>query len=157
MKNLPYLFFVLSVLFFISCDKSTTPSVVDPVSEQVELPDGFYYLNGTDFKYAVRRKNFRETYVLNPAPIFMSEDFESIVIVPEKNGKFSLDFEIDPLQSHKWEAVLKSPVHYVGYVHNKELRNLIKIKGKNSRDEVFLNCIGTTFQEAENMVTAMLD
>jgi hypothetical protein len=116
----------------------------------IDLADGFYYLNGTDEAYQVRR-NVQNggNYVLNPEPIFSSEDYESIEIIEEENGRFSLSVQVAPLKMYKWEKALNSSVHYIGFVYGNRLGTLLQIKGENARDDVYLYCVGNTEEEAE--------
>ncbi len=148
---------LIALMLFSACDQSGVNRTNISVDDQVDLDDGFYYLNGESMDYAVIRKGHNETYILNPEPIFESEDYETIIVLEEENGKFSLDFNIDELNSSKWADVLRSSVHYIGFVHNKELRGLIKIKGENARDRVFLKCISPEKAEAEEMLRSLMN
>ncbi len=152
---------LLGSLFFlmliVGCNNVEVNSAVNPISEKIGLDNGFYFLNGADAKYRVKRKDKNEVYVLNPYPIFGKNDYEEVGIIAEENGKFSLAVSLKESKSYKWNQVLESVAHYVGYVYNNELRGLIKIKGDNVRDDVFLNCVGDTQKEAENMIMTLLN
>lgn len=146
--NLLVLFSVFfSFIIAVGCNKSAP----EPDPEYINLADGIYYLNGTDENYQVRRKGVKELYQINPNPIFNLADIESIDIIEEENGKFSLSVSLLELLEFKWKAVLKSEVHYVGYIANNNLIGLIKIKGENARDDVYLSCVAKSKEEAETL------
>jgi len=114
-----------------------------------KLEDGLYYLNGTDENHKVIRQNTTENYILNSTPIFDDKDIESIDIVKEENGKYSLDLTLTSLSESKWDDVLNSKSIYIGIVSQNQLKDLIKIKGENARDAPYLYCISDSRETAE--------
>ena len=145
---LKIVFLFALALTILSCSNEGNKKSVDP--RFIDLADGFYYLNGTDTKYMVQRDiEMGGNYMLNPNPIFPNFDFESIDIIKEENSNYSLSFELNDLFENKWAEVLNSNVHYIGFVNDNKLKHLLKIKGKNSSDAVYLNCVSSTKEGAE--------
>jgi len=140
------LFAILLLFTITSCKENT----IEKDEHYIDLADGFYYLNGTDMKYKVIR-NIKNggMYILNPKPIFSHDDYNAIQVVDEGNGNFGLEFDIQGFGQLKWDKVLGSKVHYIGFVYKNKLNGLIKIKGENSTDEVYLNCLSRSKEDAE--------
>jgi len=90
-----------------------------------------------------------ELYFINSEPIFIKSDFESAEVMEEDNGNYGILFKLKPLSFTKWETLLNSKVHYIGFVSNNRIKNLIKLKGENSSSELYISCYTNSREESD--------
>ncbi|MDF1868684.1 MAG: hypothetical protein P1U70_27920 [Saprospiraceae bacterium] len=134
--------------FHQSCDieKSDTPTQ----KEKIDLIDGIYLLNGDRDGVPMVRNNANESYLLNPKPFITSEDYKSVDILEESNGMFSVRINLHEESIHKWKKTIEEyGIHYVGCVENNELITVIKVRGEDKQDDVYLQCFTPDRAEIE--------
>jgi hypothetical protein len=107
-------------------------------------------LNGARDGVPMVRNNASESYLLNPKPFITSEDYKSVDILEESNGMFSARINLHEESIHKWkETIEEYGIHYVGCVLNNELITVIKVRGEDKQDDVYLQCFTPDRAEIE--------
>ncbi|MCR9290648.1 MAG: hypothetical protein NXI23_25020 [Bacteroidetes bacterium] len=65
---------------------------------------------------------------------------------------FSVRINLHEESIHKWtETIEKYGIHYVGCVENNELITVIKVRGEDKQDDVYLQCFTPDRAEIEEL------
>ena len=136
--------------FHQSCntEESDTPTQ----KEKIDLIDGIYLLNGDRDGVPIVRNNTNESYLLNPQPFLKSVDYKSVDILEESNGMYSVRINLHEESNQKWHKTIEEyGIHYVGFVLNNELITVIKVRGEDKQDDVYLQCFSLDRAEVEEV------
>lgn len=134
-----------------------TNQILKLQKEKIDLIDGIYLLNGDRDGVPMVRNNANESYLLNPKPFITSEDYKSVDILEESNGMFSVRINLHDESIHKWkETIEEYGIHYVGCVLNNELITVIKVRGEDKQDDVYLQCFTPDRAEVEELTDQIM-